>query len=81
MSRPAPVPDAAPPAERPAPVAQATPGTAAAADRWSEMARELAACDEKNALTRVFCVDRVRWRYCTDDWNKVPQCRVTGLKP
>ena len=57
-------------------VTQAAP-EARPPDRWSEMSRELAACEQKGALTKVFCVDRVRWRYCADNWNKVPQCVVT----
>jgi hypothetical protein len=81
MTTPAPMPETARPLieERPKPetrVVQAPP----AADRWSEMARELAACEEKNALGKVFCVDRVRWRYCPDYWNKVPQCTVTSVR-
>jgi outer membrane biosynthesis protein TonB len=58
------------------PIAQAAP-EARPTDRWGEMARELAVCEQKGALTKVFCVDRVRWRYCGDYWNKVPQCMVT----
>jgi hypothetical protein len=84
-SKPAPADDRSnvPPSEsRPAPAAQAAPQVRAApADRWDEMAREIAACDEKNAVAAAFCVDRTRRKYCTDYWDKVPQCRVTGIKP
>jgi hypothetical protein len=45
------------------------------------MARELAVCDEKNAIAGAFCVDSTRRKYCTDYWDRVPQCRVTGIKP
>ena len=84
MSMPAPVPEAPKPEEQPkAPETRSAPVAKAATqpDRWSEMAREVTACEEKGAVAQVFCVDRVRWKYCSDYWNKVPQCMVTGIKP
>jgi hypothetical protein len=86
---PVPVPEAPKSEERPkareippAPVTQgAPPVRTAPADRWDDMARELAVCDEKNAIAGAICVDSIRRKYCTDYWDKVPQCRVTGIKP
>ena len=41
------------------------------------MARELAACETKDFFSRIVCGERVRWKYCRDDWDRVPQCRVS----
>lgn len=43
-------------------------------DRWARMDEDLAKCTREDFISRVICAERVKFRYCGNDWGKVPQC-------
>ncbi|MDE2208357.1 MAG: hypothetical protein KGL70_13900 [Betaproteobacteria bacterium] len=43
-------------------------------DRWARMDADLAKCTREDFINRVICTERVKFRYCGNDWGKVPQC-------
>lgn len=58
------------PAAAPEPPAAAVPPPDPQTARFARMQEELRACGTFN----VFCQERVRWKYCSGYWGKVPQC-------
>jgi len=43
-----------------------------------EMRRELAVCNEQSFVTRIFCIDQARRKYCgPSHWGEVQECHVS----
>ena len=65
-----PPPAATEPAAAPQPQAAPAPQPDPQTARFARMQDEMRACGTFN----VFCQERVRWKYCSGYWGKVPQC-------
>jgi hypothetical protein len=59
-----------PPQTKAAPPPDTLPSTPAQPDWISEMRQALDQCQS------MFCRERVRWKYCNQRWNSVPECAV-----
>ncbi len=71
---------AAPPAattaqpSTPAVVVAAAPKASKSTDQWAKLREELDSCTREDFIARVVCGQRVRFKYCSGSWGKVPEC-------
>ncbi len=59
------------------PAAQATEQKAdpAAAGTWkAALHADLAACERKSFVPRIYCQEKARWKYCPGHWGSVEEC-------
>jgi hypothetical protein len=47
-------------------------------DWETKMLHEIEACRAESFLSRIACVEHVRWKRCAPDrWNSIPACGAT----